>query len=141
MAKAELKTKKTGESVEDFLSRIEDETVREDCRKLSAMMSEATGAEPKMWGASLVGFGDLHLKYESGREIDWMEIGFAPRKGNLTLYLTNGAEMDAALLAHLGKHKTGKGCLYIKRLSDVDGQVLSKLIKKSVENIRKNYGR
>ena len=138
MAKADLKTKKTEESVEQFLSGIADEGIRADCRKISEMMREATGAEPKMWGGSIVGFGDLHLKYKSGRELDWMEIGFAPRKQNLTLYLTNGAEIDAGgLLADLGKHKAGKGCLYFKHLSDVDEKVLETLIKKSVENIRK----
>jgi hypothetical protein len=139
MAKAELKTRKTEASVEEFFEGISDEMTREDCRKIAALMRQATGAEPKMWGDSIVGFGSRHLKYASGRELDWMEIGFAPRKQNLTLYLTYGEEApDADLLAKLGKHKLGKGCLYFKRLSDVDEKALEDLIKKSVENIRKN---
>lgn len=137
MAKAELKTKKTEASVEDFLNDIADQTVREDCRKIAGLMQKATGAEPQMWGASIVGFGSLHLKYESGRELDWMEIGFSPRKANLTLYLTYGAHTEPELLAKLGKHKTGQGCLYVKRLSDIDEEVLEQLIKKSVENTRR----
>lgn len=137
MAKSELKTKQTEASVEDFLNGIEDEKRREDCKKISAMMEKATGAKPKMWGAAIVGFGTYRYKYASGREGDWMETGFSPRKANLSLYLTSGEPMDAGLLEKLGKHKTGMGCLYIKRLSDVDEKVLEKLIKKSVENIRK----
>ena len=137
MAKADLKTKKTESSVEDFLSEIADKNVREDCKKIAEMMQKATNSEPKMWGASIVGFGERHLKYESGRELDSMEIAFAPRKQNLTLYLTNGEALDADLLAKLGKHKLGKGCLYFKRLSDVNEEVLENLIEKSVENIRR----
>lgn len=137
MAKAELKTKKTEANVEDFLSAVEDEQKREDSREIAALMEEATGEKPKMWGDAIIGFGNRHLKYESGRELDWMEIGFSPRKANLTLYLTNGEAMNAGLLANLGKHKLGKGCLYFKRLSDVDKTVLENLIKESVENIRR----
>jgi hypothetical protein len=138
MAKAEIKTKKTEESVEDFLETVGDEIVRGDCRKIAALMEKATGAKPKMWGASIVGFGERHVKSKSGREVDWMEIGFSPRKANLTLYLNMGESWDTETLAHLGKHKTGMGCLYFKRLSDVNEEVLEKLITKSVENIRKN---
>ena len=137
MAKAELKTKKTAVNVEDFLDGIADETVRDDSRKIAEMMAQATGAKPKMWGAAIVGFGERHLKYASGRELDWMEIGFSPRKANLTFYLNLGCGWDEELTAKLGKHKLGKGCLYIKRLSDVDEEVLAKLIKGSVENIRR----
>lgn len=136
MAKAELKTKQTEANVDDFLDSIADDKMREDCRKIAAMMKTATGAEPKMWGANIIGFGERVLKYESGRELDWMMIGFAPRKANLTLYLTGGESPDENLLAKLGNHKLGKGCLYFKRLSDVDAEVLSQLIEKSVENIR-----
>lgn len=138
MAKAELKTKKTDESAEDFINKIADEKVRADAEKIVEMMEKATDAKPKMWGASIVGFGERLLKYESGRELDWMEIGFAPRKANLTLYLNIGEGWDEELLEKLGKHKLGKGCLYIKRLSDVDEKVLENLIEKSVENIRRN---
>jgi hypothetical protein len=133
MAKAELKTKKTEASVDDFLEAVEDETVRDDCRKIIGLMSGATNAEPKMWGPNIIGFGQRHLKYESGRELDWMKIGFSPRKANLTLYLNLGSGWNEDLLSNLGKHKTGKGCLYIKRLSDVDENVLQKLIEQSVQ--------
>lgn len=136
MAKTELKTKQTESSVEDFLNSIEDEKVLADCRKISAMMEKATGAKPKMWGTNIVGFGQRLLKYESGRELDWMEIAFSPRKANLTLYVVDGSETQNKLLEKLGKHKTGKGCLYFKRLSDVDEKVLEELIGKSVEKMR-----
>ena len=134
---AELKTKETTASVTDFLNDIADEKVRADSEKISALMEKATGAKPKMWGASIVGFGTHHLKYESGREIDCMEIGFSPRKQNLTLYLTYDGGWDENLLSKLGKPKLGKGCLYFKQLSDVDENVLEQLVEKSVENIRR----
>ncbi|MCD9186960.1 MAG: DUF1801 domain-containing protein [Pyrinomonadaceae bacterium] len=137
MAKTELKTKKTEVSVEDFLNSIEDEKVLADCLKISSIMEKATGAKPKMWGSNIVGFGKRLLKYESGRELDWMEIAFSPRKQNITLYLTDDNERNRELLDKLGKHKTGKGCLYIKKLSDVDESVLEKLIVKSVEDLKK----
>ncbi len=137
MAKAELKTKQTQASVEDFINKIEDENMREDCRKVSGMMQKATGAEGKMWGASIVGFGTYNYKYASGREGEWMEIGFAPRKANLTLYIMSGFTKYDELLAKLGKHKTGKSCLYVKRLSDLDEKVLMELIANSIENVRK----
>jgi len=134
---AELKTKETTESVADFLNDIADEKIREDCQKIAGLMGEATGAKPKMWGDSIVGFGSRTLKYSTGRELNWMEIGFSPRKTNLTLYLAVSEGLDEELLGKLGKHKTGKGCLYFKRLSDVDEKVLEHLIEKSVENIRR----
>lgn len=134
---AELKTKPTEASVEDFLNEIADENVRRDSQKIAEMMEKSTGAKSKMWGASIVGFGERHLKSAAGREVDWMEIGFSPRKQNLTLYLNIGEGWDEDLLSKLGKHKLGKGCLYFKRLNDVDEKVLEKLIKKSVENIRR----
>ena len=137
MAKAELKTKPNDLSVEDFLDEISDEQKREDSKEIAALMEKATGAKPKMWGDSIVGFGSQTLKYSTGRELDWLEIGFSPRKQNLTLYLTVSGDFEEDLLAELGKHKTGKGCLYFKRLSDVNEEVLEKLIEKSVENIRK----
>ena len=137
MAKAEIKTKKTEASVEDFLNEIADENVRRDSQKIAEMMEKATDAKPKMWGASIVGFGNRHIKSKSGREVDWMEIGFSPRKQNLTLYLNIGEGWDENLLSKLGKHKVGLGCLYFKRLSDVSEEVLEELIKNSVENIRK----
>lgn len=133
MAKADLKTKETPVDVDDFLDTVGNVTIRDDCRKIIKLMSKATNAEPKMWGTKIIGFGNQHLKYESGRELDWMQIGFSPRKANLTLY---GLSLDDDLLTKLGKHKLGKGCLYFKRLSDIDEIVLEKLIEKSVENIK-----
>lgn len=129
MANADLKTKKTDESVSKFIDNIKDEKRRNDCRKVLALMQSAVGAEPKMWGKSVVGFGDYHYKYESGRENDWFMTGFSPRKQNLTLYFMTGVEQYAPLLARLGKHKTGKGCLYIKNLDDIDTSVLSELVR------------
>ena len=132
MAKAELKTKKTEVSVEDFLGQIADENVRRDSQKIAEMMETVTGVKPQMWGAAIVGFGERHLKYASGRELDWMEIGFSPRKANLTLYLSTGEAWNEDLLSKLGKHKIGKGCLYFKRLSDVDDNILNEFINESV---------
>ena len=137
MAKNELKTRETEASVEEFLSGVEDEKVRADCRKIAEMMSIATGAPPKMWGTGIVGFGTQHLKYASGRDVDWCVVGFSPRKANLTLYLSCGEAWNEALLSKLGKHKTGMGCLYFKRLSDVDEKVLKELIDESVKRTRR----
>ncbi len=128
---AELKTKPTEASVEDFLSQIKDEETRQDCVAISKLMQQATRAAPKLWGSSLIGFGSRRLKYASGRELEWMLMGFAPRKGKLTLYLPGSLDEQAALLKKLGKHTTGKGCLYIKKLKDVDTRVLKELIRQS----------
>ena len=138
MAKAEIKTKQTDASVEKFLSSVADEEQREDSFKVMEMMKRITGEEPKMWGSSIIGFGQMVYKSPAtGREVDWMKIGFAPRKGNLSLYVLNyDAEQKADLLEKLGKHKTGKGCLYIKRLSDVDEKVLEKVIKAACKKAR-----
>jgi hypothetical protein len=133
MAKAEIKTKETEASVDDFLNTLENEKVREDCRKISAMMSDATASEPKMWGENIIGFGSRRMKYASGRELDWMIVGFSPRKANLTLYLSTGEAWNEELLSKLGKHKTGMGCLYFKRLADVDENILKNLIEESVK--------
>ena len=116
MANAKLKTKATNASVDQFLDSIADESRQKDCRAIAAMMRKATGAEPKMWGSAAVGFGDHHYKYESGRENDWFQTGFSPRKDSLTLYFMSGVEQYAPMLRDLGKHKIGKGCLYIKSL-------------------------
>ncbi len=137
MAKTELKTRETEGNVEDFLNSVENETVRADCRKIAGLMSDATGAPPKMWGASIVGFGSRTVKYATGRELDWLIIGFSPRKANITLYLSTGATWNEELLSKLGKHKTGMGCLYFKRLSDVDEEVLEKMIKEAAESNQK----
>ncbi|HMB28303.1 MAG TPA: DUF1801 domain-containing protein [Blastocatellia bacterium] len=134
---AELKTKRNDASVGDFLDAIKDEQVREDCLAIADIMQKATKAKPQMWGAGIVGFGSRRYKYSSGREIDWMLIAFSPRKQNITLYVSSGFEGYDELMAKLGKHSCGKGCLYIKRLSDVHLPTLKKLIKGSVEHALK----
>ncbi len=131
---AELKTKLTNASVDKFLKGVKDEQTRADCYQIIEMMNKATKAEPKMWGTSIIGFGNIHLKYESGRELDWFPIGFSPRKQNITLYLMGGLEQEE-LLGKLGKYSTGKGCLYIKKLADVDVKVLNKLVTISAKKM------
>ena len=128
---AELKTQVTKASVEKFLEGIKDEKKRQDCFEILKIMKKATKAEPKMWGPSIIGFGDHHYVYESGREGDWFLTGFSPRVQNLTLYMMGG--FDSEILKKLGKYKTGKGCLYINKLEDVDLKVLNDLIKTSVK--------
>jgi len=137
MANADLKTKKTTASVSKFIDDIADEKRRADCRRVVEIMKKATGDEPKMWGSSVVGFGDYHYKYESGRENDWFVTGFSPRKDSLTLYFMTGVERYKPILARLGKHRTGKGCLYIKSLEDVDADVLKELITTSKRDLKK----
>jgi hypothetical protein len=131
MAKYENKTKPTLESVDDFLESIPNDTKRSDCRRLRKLMEVVTGEEGRLWGPSIVGFGAYHYRYASGHEGDSMAVGFAPRSANITLYITGGFEDHETVLQRLGKHKTGKGCLYIKRLSDVDEGALTDLIKAS----------
>jgi hypothetical protein len=133
MAKSELKTKETEADVDAFIASITDEGQRTDARSLVKMMSAATKAKPKMWGPAIIGFGSRVLRYESGRELDWMLIGFSPRKSNTTLYLGMDILDQTDLVNKLGKHKTGKGCLYIKDLGDVDLKVLDTMISKSVK--------
>ncbi len=133
MAKAILKTQKTESSVEDFLNSVKDEQQRTDSFAIVKMMQQATGEKPKMWGAAIIGFGNVSLKYESGRELDWFKIGFSPRKQSITLYGLIGSEKQLEQLKKLGKHKTGKGCLYINKLTDVDATVLNTLIKKAAD--------
>jgi hypothetical protein len=136
MAKAELKTKETTASVEAFIAK-QPADVAADCRIISKLMKKATGEEPKMWGASIVGFGRYAYEGASGRSGEWMITGFSPRKANLSLYIFVGFEKEAALMKKLGKHSTGKGCLYIKKLSDVDLKVLEELIVKGVKAMEK----
>ncbi|MCP5051791.1 MAG: DUF1801 domain-containing protein [bacterium] len=134
---AELKTKPNDANVESFLNGVADETKRQDCFTLLELMKQITGAEPKMWGGSIVGFGSYHYKYESGREGDWFLSGFSPRKQNLTLYIMAGFSRYDELLSKIGKYKTGKSCFYVKKLADIDLQVLKELIKQSVEHMAK----
>lgn len=136
---AELKTKKTGASVEQFLRSVEDEKRRRDARSLLKLMREVTGEKAVMWGPSIVGFGSYHYRYASGREGDWMLTGFSPRKQALTVYIMDGFRGHGALMKKLGKHRTGKSCLYIRRLEDVDLDVLRRLVKESVDYLRAKY--
>lgn len=134
---AELKTKKTVASVSGFLNAIKDDQVRKDCKAISALMQRATKAKPAMWGPGIIGFGSVHLKYPTGRELDWMATGFAPRKGNITLYVLGGYPQRDELLAKLGPHKASGSCLHIKRLSDVHMPTLTKLIAAGVRYMKK----
>ena len=136
---AELKTKETDDSVSKFLSGITDEKVKRDCFAIVKIMKATTRAEPRMWGSSIVGFGKYRYKYESGRELDWFQTGFSPRKQNLTLYIMPGFAKYADLMKRLGKHKTGKSCLYIRSLGDIDKTVLEELIRQSVKHMSKSH--
>ncbi len=136
---AKLKTTPNRASVRAFLDAITDETRRKDCRTLVRMMRQATKAKPKMWGPSIVGFGTYHYRYESGREGDWFLTGFSPRKQALTLYIMAGFSRYDALLDQLGTHKTGKACLYVKTLADVDLAVLQRLIDQSVAHLKRTH--
>lgn len=133
MAKTQNKTQATTADVDAFLDGVADAQRREDCRRVRALMEAATGAPAVMWGPSIVGFGRYHYRYESGREGEWMVTGFSPRKNDLTLYIMPGFERYEALMAKLGKHKTGKSCLYLKRLADVDMAALEQLVRESVQ--------
>lgn len=134
---AELKTRATKKSVEGFLGTVKDAERREDCRRVAAIMTKATGAEPKMWGSAIVGFGDYRYRYASGKEGDWFLVGFSPRKDNLTLYLTGILKESEPLIEKLGKVKRGGGCLYVRRLDDVHLPTLTKLVKAQVAGLRK----
>jgi hypothetical protein len=134
---AELKTKRNKGNVEAFLNNVSDEKKRQNSFTVLELMKQVTGKEPEMWGDSIVGFGSYHYKYASGREGDWFVTGFSPRKQNLTLYIMSGFDEYERLLGKLGKHSTGKSCLYIKKIEDVDVDVLTELVKKSVEHMEK----
>jgi hypothetical protein len=128
MAKAKLKTEKTQASVKEFLNAIKDEQKRKDSFTILGMMEKSMDEKPKMWGGSIIGFGDVALKYDSGRELDWFKMGFSPRAQALTLYGIINKKGQQELMKKLGKYKTGKGCLYINKLSDVDINVLEEMI-------------
>ncbi len=136
---AENKTKPTGSSVTEFAKSIENPQMRADARKVASMMRRVTGKRAKMWGSSIVGYGTYHYKYDSGREGDFMLTGYSPRKQALTVYIMPGFSTFGPLMKKLGKYKTGKSCLYIKRLSDVDEKVLEELIDRSVKLMREKY--
>ena len=135
---AELKTKPNDQSVTGFLNEVTDEKKRRDCFTILDIMKQITQEEPVMWGDSIVGFGSYHYKYASGREGDWFLTGFSPRKQNLTLYIMSGFSGYEKLLAQLGKYKTGRSCLYIKKLEDIDMDVLREMITQSIEKVSKH---
>jgi hypothetical protein len=137
---AEIKTKPTSSNVEDFIKNVKDEQKRNDSFVILEMMKKAIGEEPKMWGSSLIGFGNVRVKSPAtGREVDWFRIGFSPRKANLSLYITGDIRQYAPALKKLGKHKTGVGCLYINKLQDIDLKVLKGLIEESLT--RDHFGK
>ena len=133
----ELKTKPTDKSVKEFLNKVENSRRRDDSFKVLTLMREITQEEPIMWGDSIVGFGSYHYKYPSGREADWLAIGFSPRKQYLTIYIMDGFENYEDLLKKFGKYKLGKSCLYINKLEDVSIPVLKELISESVKHVKK----
>ena len=139
MAKYELKTRATPVSVDAFIETVADEGRRADARDLAAMMERLSGHPPRMWGPSIIGFGSYHYKYDSGHEGDMARIGFSPRKGNMVVYLADGFTGHAELLAKLGKHKTGKSCLYVGRLRDIDETVLENLCVQSLKYMAVRY--
>lgn len=136
---AENKTQPTGASVTAFLNSIDDPRKKKDARKVASMMRRATGHRAKMWGPSIVGYGRYHYKYDSGREGDFMLTGFSPRKQAMTIYIIPGFTPFQALMNKLGKYKSSRSCLYIRKLEDVDEAVLEKLINQSVKLMRKRY--
>jgi len=132
---AELKTRPNESSVEEFLKEIPDVRQRQDCYTLLNLMRSVTKVEPRMWGSSIVGFGSYHYKYASGREGDWFLVGFSPRKQSLTLYIMGGFSQYEDLLKSLGKYKTGKSCLYVKRLDEIVLPILEDLVRQSVQHM------
>jgi Domain of unknown function (DU1801) len=136
---AENKTRVTGESVSSYISTIEDAPRRKDCKALTKLMSEATNQQPRMWGKSIVGFGSYHYKYASGREGDSCLTGFSSRKNDITIYLVARFPKQAELLSKLGKYKQGKGCLYIRKLGDVDLDVLTQIVVGAYEERKRIY--
>jgi hypothetical protein len=141
MAKYELKTRETNASVDDFLNSFEDEEKRTDYFRVLEIFKKVTGEKPEMWGTGIVGFGSRIIKYADGRELDWPVAAFAPRKGNITFYVLNSSPDQPKLLEKLGKHKASGGCLHIKRLSDVDENVLADLIKASIKTVMKSVAK
>lgn len=133
---AVLKTRRTGADVNTFIESVADPRRRHDAEQMLALLEEVTGEPPAMWGDSIVGFGSYHYRYESGREGDWFLVGFSPRKANLVLYLMSGLSRHRTLLSQIGKHKTGRSCLYLNRLEGIDFGVLRRLVEESVLVVR-----
>ncbi|MGD1890771.1 MAG: DUF1801 domain-containing protein [Cyclobacteriaceae bacterium] len=136
---ATLKTQPYNRNISEFLSKVENPQKREDCFTLLDLMKEETGEEPQYWHSNMVGFGQYHYKYASGLEGDWFLTGFSPRKQNLTIYIMSGFERYEELMEQLGRYKTGKSCLYVKRLSDIDLDILKELVRESVSYMREEY--
>lgn len=136
---AELKTKKTNASVKAFIDAVENETRRKDARAIAKLMREVTGKRAKLWGSSIIGYGSYKYEYDSGQSGEWPLVGFSPRKANLVLYIMPGFSGSAPLMKKLGKHKTGKSCLYINKLEDVDMDVLRELVEGAVEHMKRKY--
>lgn len=139
IASQKLKTKQSNKSVKSFLNSVAGESRRNDCFKLLELMSEATGREPKLWGDSIVGFGQYHYQYASGREGDWMLTGFSPRKQNLVIYIMPGFSRYEKIMQDLGRFKTGKSCLYVRKLEDVRLEILSEIVAGSVQHMQEMY--
>ncbi|NKB37311.1 MAG: DUF1801 domain-containing protein [Gammaproteobacteria bacterium] len=136
---SELKTKKNKASVREFIDSIEDSEKKKDCKQLATMMRKLSGKRAAMWGDSIVGFGEYHYKYKSGREGDWPVTGFSPRKQNISIYIMPGFSKYKKQLAKLGKHKHSVSCLYIKRLSDIDVEALKEIVADSIERMTRMY--
>lgn len=139
MTKGENKTAFTNADVRTFINSVKDERQRADAHRIASMMERLTGHAPEMYGPSIIGFGRCHYKYESGREGDMPRLGFSPRKGQTVLYITDGYDKYAQLMSRLGKHKTGRSCLYIKRLDDIDEAVLEQLCVESLSWLKQKY--
>ncbi|MFY9214223.1 MAG: DUF1801 domain-containing protein [Tissierellaceae bacterium] len=135
----ELKTKETDASVIDFIKSVDNPKRREDALKLLDIFTEVSGYEAKMWGPSIIGFGSYHYKYTTGHEGDGPVVGFSPRKAKLSLYLKTGDPENEKILEMLGKHTTGKSCVYVNKLEDIDLEVLKKLIIQTIDYMKKNY--
>lgn len=137
---AENKTQPTDQSVQSFIDSLDDQQKIADSYSLVDLMKEVTGCEPKMWGPSIIGFDQYHYKYESGREGDFLKVGFSPRKRELSIYIMSGFKRHKELMKKLGKHRTGKSCLYVKRLEDINMDILRDLVQESVKFVDKKYG-
>lgn len=136
---AQNKTQPTDQSVTTFVDSLDNQQKKEDSYSLIALMKDVTGCEPKMWGPSIIGFDEYHYKYESGREGNFLKVGFSPRKGELSLYIMSGFQKYEELMKQLGKHRTGKACLYVKKLDDIDIDILRELVEESVKYVNEKY--
>lgn len=136
---AELKTQPSEQDIDTFLAAVEDEKRREDCRAVVALMAEVTGEAPRLWSGGMIGFGSYHYVYDSGREGDWFLTGVSPRKQSLTIYILPGHERYPELMARLGRCRTGKSCIYVNKLEDIDTTVLRELVERSVRHLRETY--